>query len=64
MRAHGIPDAYERLKRFTRGKPMNHDAMRDFILSLELPATEKERLLELTPGTYLGLAAAFARSTR
>jgi adenylosuccinate lyase len=64
MRAHGIPDAYERLKRFTRGKPMNHDAMREFILSLGLSAAEQERLLELTPGTYLGLAAALARSTR
>jgi adenylosuccinate lyase len=60
MRAHGIPDAYDRLKTFTRGKPMNQAAMRDFIVSLELPAAEKDRLLQLAPGGYLGLAATLA----
>ena len=61
MRVHGIPDAYDRLKQFTRGKPMTRTAMRDFILSLELPETDKERLLELTPESYLGVAAPLAR---
>jgi adenylosuccinate lyase len=64
MRVHGIPDAYERLKRFSRGRPMNYDAMHDFILTLELPAADKERLLALTPGTYLGVAGALARGMR
>jgi adenylosuccinate lyase len=64
MRAHGIPDAYDRLKSFTRGKPVGQAAMREFILSLELPAAEKDRLLDLTPGNYLGLAATLARETR
>ena len=35
--------------------------MREFIRSLALPPAEKERLLELTPRTYLGLAPAFWR---
>jgi adenylosuccinate lyase len=61
MRAHGIPDAYDRLKNFTRGKPMDESAMRAFIESLELPAADKQRLLQLTPGTYLGLAPELAR---
>src|SRR6202521_5430999 len=61
MRAHGIPDAYDRLKAFTRGRPTDRAAMRDFIGTLELPAAEKERLLRLTPGTYLGLAPELAR---
>jgi adenylosuccinate lyase len=61
MRAHGIPDAYDRLKGFTRGKPMNQASMRAFIASLELPPLEKKRLMELTPGGYLGLATALAR---
>jgi adenylosuccinate lyase len=64
MRAHGIPDAYDRLKQFTRGRPMDRGAMRDFIGSLELPATEKDRLMQLTPGAYLGLAPALARRGR
>jgi adenylosuccinate lyase len=64
MRAHGIPDAYDRLKGFTRGRPTDQAAMRDFIASLELPVAEKERLLQLTPGSYLGLAPELARRPR
>jgi adenylosuccinate lyase len=64
MRAHGIPDAYERLKAFTRGRPTDQAAMRDFIASLELPVAEKERLLQLTPESYLGLAPELARRPR
>jgi adenylosuccinate lyase len=60
MRAHGIEEAYEQLKNFTRGRPVDEIAMRDFIASLTLPAAEKERLMLLTPGTYLGLAPALA----
>jgi len=60
MRAHGIPQAYERLKQFTRGRPMDEHGMREFIASLELPAADKERLLQLTPGTYVGLAPLLA----
>jgi adenylosuccinate lyase len=63
MRAHGIPDAYERLKVFTRGRPVDQAAMREFIRSLALPQADQERLLELTPRTYLGLAPALARRT-
>ncbi|MGO9949496.1 MAG: adenylosuccinate lyase [Steroidobacteraceae bacterium] len=60
MRAHGIPDAYERLKTFTRGRPIDERAMREFIASVALPAEEKQRLMELTPGTYVGLAPRLA----
>jgi adenylosuccinate lyase len=63
MRAHGIPDAYERLRVFTRGRPVDQAAMREFIGSLALPPADKERLLELTPRTYLGLAPTLARRT-
>jgi adenylosuccinate lyase len=61
MRAHGIPDAYERLKTFTRGRPMDRAAMQEFIASLALPPAEKSRLLELEPLSYLGLAPILAR---
>jgi adenylosuccinate lyase len=61
MRAHGIPDAYDRLKQFTRGRPVDRASMREFIASLDLPAAEKDRLLELSPATYLGLAPVLAR---
>ena len=61
MRAHGIPDAYERLKSFTRGRPIDRQAMREFIASLDLPPAEKERLLRLEPKDYVGLAPILAR---
>ena len=35
--------------------------MREFIASLELPADAKQRLLEMTPGSYVGLAERLAR---
>jgi adenylosuccinate lyase len=60
MRAHGIPDAYDRLKTFTRGRPMDEHAMREFIASLALPPEEKARLMALTPATYVGLAPRLA----
>jgi adenylosuccinate lyase len=64
MRAHGIPEAYDRLKSFTRGRPVGKDAMREFIASLDLPPAEKERLLRLEPGTYVGLAPMLAKRIR
>lgn len=60
MRAHGIPDAYDRLKAFTRGQAMDESAMQDFINSLDLPGEAKRRLVALVPGTYLGLAPRLA----
>ena len=64
MRAHGIADAYDRLKAFTRGRPIDRAAMHEFIASLELPPAEKQRLLSLEPATYVGLAPLLAKRTQ
>ena len=64
MRAHGIPDAYDRLKSFTRGRPIDKHAMREFIAASDLPPAEKERLLCLEPKDYVGLAPVLARRGR
>ncbi|MGN6313686.1 MAG: adenylosuccinate lyase [Rhodanobacteraceae bacterium] len=61
MRRHGLPEPYEQLKALTRGKGITRESLREFIDSLQLPADAKQRLLELTPGTYTGLAAGLAR---
>jgi adenylosuccinate lyase len=61
MRAQGMPDAYERLKTYTRGRQIGRDTMREFILSLPLAPADRQRLLELTPATYLGIAADLVR---
>ena len=61
MRRYGLPDPYEQLKQLTRGKRVDGAAMREFIRGLALPEPEKARLLELTPGSYIGLAPELAR---
>jgi adenylosuccinate lyase len=62
MRRYGMPDSYERLKELTRGKGgITQAALHQFIDGLALPDTEKKRLRELRPETYLGNAAALAR---
>ncbi len=62
MRRHGIADAYEQLKKLTRGKTgMTRESMHALIDEIELPMEARVRLKALTPGTYLGYAAALAR---
>ncbi|MBS0212783.1 MAG: adenylosuccinate lyase [Proteobacteria bacterium] len=61
MRRHGLPNPYEQLKALTRGHGIDAASMRGFITSLDLPADARQRLLELTPASYTGLAARLAR---
>jgi adenylosuccinate lyase len=62
MKRYGVEDAYEQLKALTRGKGgINRDSLHHFIRGLSIPAAEKERLLNLTPGTYIGVAAQLAK---
>ncbi len=61
MRRFGLPEPYEQLKHFTRGAPMTRELMQDFIARLEIPEADKQRLLDMTPGSYTGMAAALAR---
>ncbi|HJG53327.1 MAG TPA: adenylosuccinate lyase [Brachybacterium faecium] len=53
----GLDNPYERLKDLTRGHRVDGAGMREFIESLGLPEAERERLLALSPGTYVGYAA-------
>tara|TARA_R110002126_G_scaffold121187_1_gene262576 strand:- start:88 stop:633 length:546 start_codon:yes stop_codon:yes gene_type:complete len=57
MRRYGYTDAYEQLKALTRGKKLDKDVLHAFIGSLvNVPEEAKERLLQLTPETYIGYA--------
>ncbi len=56
MRRYGLPEPYEQLKALTRGQGITPDSMRAFVENLDLPADAKQRLLEMTPGSYIGLA--------
>jgi len=61
MRRFGLPQPYEQLKKFTRGEAMTRELMRGFIAELDLPDAEKERLLAMTPASYVGKAAELAK---
>ncbi|TFC78702.1 adenylosuccinate lyase [Cryobacterium cheniae] len=51
-----IADPYALLKELTRGKRINRDDLVAFVTGLEIGDAAKARLLELTPGSYVGLA--------
>ena len=61
MRKVGMDHPYERLKELTRGRRVNAEIMRDFVAALPLPKPDKERLMKLTPSTYIGIAVQLAR---
>jgi adenylosuccinate lyase len=62
MRRYGLPDPYEQLKALTRGQgSMDRERLHAFIRGLDIPADAKDRLLALTPSSYLGLAVELAR---
>ena len=61
MRRYGIENPYEQLKAITRGKGIEHAALSDFIRTLSIPDADRQRLLAMTPASYIGKAAELAR---
>ncbi|HRH18841.1 MAG TPA: adenylosuccinate lyase, partial [Aquabacterium sp.] len=61
MRRYALPNPYERLKELTRGKTITREAIQTFVQSLEIPEADKQRLLAMTPGNYVGTAEALAK---
>jgi adenylosuccinate lyase len=61
MRRFGLENAYEQLKTLTRGQRISAAALRSFIDGLTLPEDAKQRLRELTPARYIGMAEQLAR---
>ncbi len=62
MRRYGIENAYDKLKELTRGNNgINRDSLHAFIKTLQIPDAEKQRLLQLSPHTYIGKASELAR---
>ncbi len=62
MRRFGIENPYEQLKAMTRGKGITRDALHDFIRTLAIPAADRDRLLAMTPASYIGKAVELARA--
>jgi adenylosuccinate lyase len=63
MRRYNVSGAYEQLKELTRGKGgIDRASLHAFIKGLKgIPEAEKQRLLEMTPATYIGKAVALAK---
>ena len=61
MRRYAIPEPYEKLKALTRGQAVSKELLVEFISTLDIPDEEKQRLLDLTPQSYVGLAAKLAK---
>jgi len=62
MRRYNIENAYDKLKELTRGKSgINRESLAAFIATLNIPEAEKQRLLQLSPDTYIGRAAELAK---
>ncbi|MDR2240201.1 MAG: adenylosuccinate lyase [Zoogloeaceae bacterium] len=61
MRRYGVENPYEQLKELTRGKGITREGLHAFIQTLNIPAAEKQRLLAMTPWSYIGKAAELAK---
>lgn len=61
MRRYGIEQPYEKLKALTRGQAVTREVLHGFIASLDVPEEARQRLLELTPADYTGVAAELAK---
>ena len=53
----GMENPYERLKDLTRGQRVDAARLREFVAGLGLPDDVAQRLSDLTPATYTGLAS-------
>lgn len=62
MRRYQVPNAYEQMRDLTRGHGIDRDKLTTFIQSLTIPKDAKQRLLDLTPETYTGLATLLVKA--
>ncbi len=56
LRAHGHADAYDQLKKFSRGQALSLEEVHEFVSQTKLSDADKKTLLSLTPETYTGAA--------
>jgi adenylosuccinate lyase len=52
----GMDNPYETLRDLTRGRRIGASEVREFVAGLGLPADATERLVALTPRSYVGIA--------
>lgn len=57
LRKNGNYDAFEELKKLTRGEKITKDQLKTFINGLKISKQDKEYLLNLTPESYIGMSS-------
>ena len=62
MRRYGIANPYEKLKDLTRGQRIKQAQLREFVSGLDIPEDAKQRLMDMSPATYIGNAVAQAKA--
>lgn len=62
MRRYKVPNAYEKVKNMTRGRRVQQKDIQALIESLDIPDEAKQRLRDLTPHSYTGLAASLVKA--
>ncbi len=62
MKIEGYDNAYEEIKKLTRGKTINKDSYHELVNNLKISRASKNKLKNLTPATYLGIASKLAKS--
>ena len=62
MKIEGYDNAYEEIKKLTRGKSINKDSYHELVDSLNISRASKNKLKKLTPATYIGIASKLAKS--
>ena len=61
MRKAGIEKPYEKLKDLTRGQDkITKETIQAFVETLELSADDKQRLLDMSPDSYVGMGEKIA----
>jgi adenylosuccinate lyase len=58
MRKHDVEEPYEQLKALTRGRSLDEESIKALIDQLDIPASAKDQIRELTPANYIGAAEA------
>ncbi len=64
LRKHGSQEAYEELKKLTRGLTLSTQDVRVLIDRLPLPKSEKQKLIRLKAQDYRGIADTLAQSVK
>ena len=64
FRKHLLADGYELMKGLSRGKKINKEDLHQLIDKIEIPSEEKQRLKNLTPSSYTGIANTLAKQLK